>query len=147
MNSDDIIDLLNNLVQLDIDAIQAYDQAIQHIKETEIKQKLIEFQHDHQRHVFELSKEIKELGGIPPKDTDIKGFFLESFTALRGLLGGTSAALKAMRSNEELTNKTYKEALDQSLPLNIKSLIEKNYLDERKHLAYIDHKLSMEEEG
>ena len=62
-------------------------------------------------------------------------------TALRSAFGNESA-LKAMRSNEEVTNKTYDDALaEKAMPVHIRELVSKNRDDERKHLAYIEQRL------
>ncbi|RJP19822.1 MAG: ferritin-like domain-containing protein [Candidatus Abyssobacteria bacterium SURF_5] len=129
---------LSSLVQLDIDAEYAYGQAIDEIKEWPIKNRLIEFRDDHKRHVAELSVAIRELGETPPEyKRDTKGFLLEGFTAIRSKTG-TEGALKAMRSNEKTTNKSYNKARSWDVTPSIKALIEKNYEDERRHLEYIE---------
>ena len=43
-----------------------------------------------------------------------------------------------MRSNELLTNKTYDKARSWDLPADVRELIERNYADEQRHLAYIE---------
>jgi rubrerythrin len=93
---------------------------------------------DHIRHAEDLSTKITELGEKPPKLTqDFKGYLIEGFTSLRSVTG-TKGALKAMESNEILTNRTYKRALElEGLPPDVKTLIEKNYGDEKRHLDYI----------
>lgn len=140
MTNTDVVNTLVKLAQLDIDAIHAYEQALKNIEDSVIYDALTEFQRDHKRHVRELSVEIQKLGEIPPEDKDFKGFLIEGFTAVRSLTG-TKGALKAMQGNEELTTKTYREALQNELPIGIRTLIEKNFADEQRHLNYIQHAL------
>src|SRR6185437_7161094 len=131
----DLIKNLSSLVQLDIDAIHAYRQAIKEIDVQEIRQKLTEFEQDHENHVQNLSQQISQLGGEPPVfKQDFKGFLIEGFTALRSKTG-TEGALKAMKGNEKLTNAVYDRALSWDLPLDVRSVVEKNRVDERRHLA------------
>jgi len=138
MNENDLIKKLNSLLQLDIDAIRAYDQALRQIDDRLINFKMACFREDHVKHVMNLSHEITLLGGEPIELTpDFKGFFIEGFTALRSLTG-TEGALKAMISNEHFTNKIYAEASQENLPPKIQQLIYKNYQDEQKHLTYIE---------
>jgi uncharacterized protein (TIGR02284 family) len=146
METDNLIKKLIGLAQLDIDAAGAYDKALEHISEAPIKAQLRKFKADHKRHVKDLSAYIKALGGKPPTNTpDIAGVFLKIFTALRSSTG-TEGALKAMRGNEELTNKIYTEALEErGIPREIRSLIVANKKDEALHLKYILSALKVKE--
>ncbi len=132
---------LINLAQLDIDAVEAYEQALKNIDVSNIHRKISEFRDDHIQHIEDLSEIITALGETPPKRTkDIKGFLIAGFTAIRSATG-TMGALKAMRGNEELTNRKYHEALEWELPTKIKHVVEKNYEDEKRHLRYIENKI------
>ena len=128
---------LSELCQLDIDAVRAYRQAILAVDVPLVRERLESFQEDHERHVMDLSQVIRDFGEEPPADApDLKGFFLAGFTAVRSMTG-TAGALKAMRGNEILTNKTYEEALAWDMPENIRELIERNFDDEVRHLSFI----------
>ena len=83
-----------------------------------------------------MSEELRKLGEQPDVRTDVKGFFIEKFTAITS--HGTRSALMAMRGNEELTTSRYKAALElQDLPGSTKGTIRKNYGDEQRHLEWI----------
>jgi rubrerythrin len=139
----DLAKNLISLVQLDIDAIHAYRQAIKEIDVPEISDNLIRFQQDHENHVKDLNEIIIRLGAESPVfKPDFKGFIIEGFTALRSQLGN-EGALKAMRGNEKLANSTYDKALGWEMPPDIRSVIEKNRDDERRHLAYIENALTL----
>jgi len=142
MNRDDILDHLEKLIQLDVDATHAYDQAIKNVKEQVIKDKLIQFQTDHRKHIDLLSAKVLELGGTPPELTsDFKGFLISGFTALRSLTG-TKGALEAMESNERLTTSRYEEASKLDFPVDISAIVRSNYADEQRHLAFIREAIS-----
>ncbi len=141
MKNLEIVKDLKDLAQLDIDACEAYKQALKHIQEEEIYEAIKGFRDDHVQHVEDLSTFIIRFGDHPPAFTqDFKGYLIEGFTALRSLTG-TEGALKAMRMNEVLTNTTYKKALSWDLPEEIKAVIEKNYDDEKRHIQYIESTL------
>jgi uncharacterized protein (TIGR02284 family) len=141
MGTKEAIKKLSLLMQLDVDAIGAYEQALEKIEHTLIKEAIVRFQEAHRTHVQQLKEAITRLGGQPPSEKpDLKGYLLEGFTALRSVTG-TEGALKAMKSNEQLTNKRYREALDWSIPAELQPLIEKNYQDEQAHLRYIEQSL------
>jgi uncharacterized protein (TIGR02284 family) len=127
---------VQDLIHLDMDAIKAYEQAIKACDHENVAAQLRSFQGDHQRHVNDLSEELRKLGEQPDVRTDIKGFFIEAFTAVTA--HGTKSALLAMRGNETLTTARYKAALDlQDLPDSTKEVIRKNYADEQRHLEWI----------
>jgi uncharacterized protein (TIGR02284 family) len=133
----DVLQTLINLCQLDIDAYRAYEQALENITHANIATTIRGFQADHDRHVRELSDAIRRLGGTPPeRKPDLKGFLLEGFTAIRSATG-TAGALKAMESNEMLTNNRYEAALSINMPDDIRLLVQKNREDERRHLDWI----------
>lgn len=132
---------LISLTQLDIDAVYGYDKALKEVEDQTIHSQLTTFRNDHKRHVDELSHAIKSFGENPPEfSLDFKGYITTGFTAVRSL-SGTVGALKALESNEKLSNKMYSDALSWDMPANVKALIEKNYADERRHLKYIQDRL------
>ena len=135
--------IMNDLIQLDIDASYAYTEALKAIQEKDIHEKMQGFKHDHERHITDLTALLKKLGGEPIKHTqDIKGYVIEGMTALRSITG-TEGALKAMIMNEALTNKKYHDALEYTgFTEEVRALIRANYEDEKKHKAYIESKVS-----
>jgi uncharacterized protein (TIGR02284 family) len=127
---------VQDLIHLDMDAIKAYEQAIKACEHENVASQLRSFQSDHQRHVRDLSEELRKLGEQPKATTDVKGFFIEKFTAITSI--GTHSALMSMMGNEKLTTSRYKAALDlQDLPESTKQIIRKNYADEQRHLEWI----------
>ncbi len=141
MEYEEITQKLNSLIQLDIDAIHAYEQAMKNVGEAYIRDQLAEFRNDHHNHFRELSAVVQGMGGTSPEySPDFKGFIIQGFTALRSMTG-TEGALKAMETNEKLTNKTYEEASGWDLPLDAISLVRSNFDDEKLHLRYIQTSL------
>jgi uncharacterized protein (TIGR02284 family) len=140
-NQKDLIKHLNSLIQLDIDATHAYQHAIDHIDLAEVRNRMVSFRADHERHITDLSAAVRELGGVPTENkVDIKGFFIEGFTAIRSQTG-TAGAMKAMQSNEKLTTRMYEKARSLSMPKAVSDLIKRNYEDEQRHLRYVEQVL------
>jgi uncharacterized protein (TIGR02284 family) len=137
MEPDKQLSKLRDLAQLDIDATSLYEEAINRITVPLIREKLTEFRVDHLRHVQDLSEEIIKLGGRPVENApDVKGTLLRGFTALTSMMGN-QAAVMAMIGNEELTNRSYESALKLDWSPSQRALIEKNYADEKRHLAWL----------
>jgi uncharacterized protein (TIGR02284 family) len=132
------IELLNDLIQLDYDAVQAYKQAIEKIDDVSARVDLEAFQADHERHIADLSRTVRMMGGEPEEaGRDLKGVLLEGLTALRSVTG-TLGALRAMRMNEKLTNRSYERALEVRLPIAARDVVLRNREDERRHLSAIE---------
>ena len=132
---------IRSLIQLDIDAVHAYQQAIDKTEHRGVRDQLNLFRKDHERHVRELSAKLVGMGEKAPDSPDLKGYLIEGFTSLRSSTG-TKGALKAMQTNEKLTNRKYEEAAKEDFPPEIRSLIESNRQDEAKHLRYVEQVLA-----
>ena len=140
LSTKEIIEECNDLIRFDHDAIGAYDEAIDHIHEPYIKEQLTLFRGDHERHVLDLSAVVRRLGGTPPEHPGLRGVIRKTMTKVAGL-GGTEMILKAMRSNEEVLNKQYKERIQKAFPADILEIIRLNYSDEQRHLAWVEQAL------
>jgi hypothetical protein len=135
-----IVDQLNALIQLDTDAVLAYQQAIDACEVPEIHRKLKEFQDDHQRHIGDLTEFVRLAGEEPKIKRDLKGFFIEGFTAIASR--GDRSALMAMLGNEGLTNLRYEAALQMELPDEVRAVVLRNRQDEGRHLAWIEEAIA-----
>lgn len=139
---------LQALAQLDYDAKLAYDEAIEKIdaEHADVRNSLSLFRNDHQRHFNDLSRVISSIGGeVPSMSPDIKGRMIKGMTSLRSSTG-TAGALKAMQTNENLTNTNYADATSDPdfglYPNDLQQLLLNNYADEKRHLSYIESTLS-----
>ncbi len=136
-----IIDKLNDLIAIDYDAVSAYEAAIRRIQAPIIRDRLREFQGDHERHISDLARFVRDFGGTPRERPDAKGFFLKAFTAVTSMMGDR-AALSAMKTNEELTNRTYDRALEELWPASVQDVLVRNRDDERRHLSFIEQSIA-----
>lgn len=138
MSDKDVIHTLNELIQLDFDATKIYDQAIERADDPIVREDLELFRADHERHIMELTRAVEELGGEALEvSRDIKGVLLEGMTKLRAATG-TLGALRAMRMNEKLTNRSYDKAAQKELPAGALGIVTRGLEDERRHLAAIE---------
>lgn len=136
--SEALIKRLNDLLMLDHDAVEAYQQAIDRLKSDVCRRNLQEFQSDHRRHIVDLRDCIVRYDGKPHDRTDVKGFFIKGMTAIQSMVGD-QMAMKAMQVNEKLTNRIYEDAVkDQTLPDDVRQLITRNRADEVRHLDWIN---------
>ncbi len=139
--SEKLIGRLNDLLMLDHDAVDAYEQAIKRMSSDYCRSKLRDFQADHRRHIAELKDCIVRYEGKPRDHRDIKGFFIKGMTAIQAM-AGDEMALKAMQTNEKLTNSKYEEAvMDSSLPEDVREVVVRGRADEARHLEWINEAL------
>jgi hypothetical protein len=130
--------VLTNLMHVDSDAARAYTQAIEAIGASNIRRRLEAFRAEHEQHIALIAAEIRALGmEPPPRYADRRGFLLTGYTTIFASMGPESA-LRALRANETLTNHRYGEALAMDLPDSIRQMIERNRLDERRHIRFLD---------
>ena len=129
-------DLLEDLVQLDYDAADAY-QAIDRLENSTYRTRLAEFKRDHLRHITELGDILSGMGRTPPKERDMKALLTKGKVVIAGLMGDESI-LQAMRTNEADTNTTYERAVNfKGLQANTRDVLERGLEDERRHCGWI----------
>lgn len=137
MEREELVTKLRELAQLEVDAISLYEEAINRVAVPLISERIAELRVDHLRQVQDLNDEIVGLGGQPvPPLPDLRGTLLRGFTAVTSTMG-TRAAVMAIIANEELTHRTYQSALNMDWPPVQRALIERNDLDQKRHLAWL----------
>lgn len=138
----DVAHLLNSLIELDLDAIEAYEVAIDRIDDEGDKAQLDELKGDHERHVRELQPIVAELGEKPADKPDLKRVLTKGRVVLAAIVGDRPILL-AMKTNEDHTNLAYDRAVSRDdLPEHVRELLLKNRSDERRHLAYVEKRLA-----
>lgn len=135
-DSKEIISDLNDIIELDYDAIAAYRTAIERLEGDAYKVKLTEFLGDHERHIVELGKAVLNEGGEPSTEGDAKKVLTKGKVVMADL-AGDEAILKAMRSNEEQTNSKYEDAVEIGYPEHIQEILQRGLADERRHKAWL----------
>jgi uncharacterized protein (TIGR02284 family) len=138
----DLAKLLNALIELDLDAIEAYRVAVEKLENATDKAQLGSFMADHERHVIELRPLVESLGEKAADRADVKAVLTKGKVAIGGLFGDR-AVLLAMKTNEDDTNTAYERAVNRDdLPAHIRDVLVRNLGDERRHRAYIEGRLS-----
>lgn len=131
------IDAIKSLLELDYDAVKAYEAAINRIENTSYKAKLSEFKKDHERHIKELSDLIEKHKETPPTGPSAKQLLTKGKVVFANLLGD-QAILKAMLDNEEDTTEAYQTMVDRSDQWeDSKEILQHGSQDEKKHKAWL----------
>ena len=89
-----ILDKLNDLIALDMDAVSSYEAAIARIVALPLKERLLRFQRDHERHVSELTELVRTYEGTPRTHRDMKGYAMQALTAVTSMIGDEAEAIR-----------------------------------------------------
>jgi rubrerythrin len=132
---------VKKLVELNLDAIEAYKAAIERLDNQEYKNKLSEFKTDHERHVRDLSSLLNIHGESAPTEPSAKHWLTEGKVALANLVGD-NAILMAMRSNEIDTNTAHERVRDHTHKWkDAEELLNRAVEDEHKHKEWLNQAL------
>lgn len=131
-------DALRELVELDYDAIEAYEAAINRLENESYKDKLDEFKKDHERHVKELNDILLAHGEKKVEGPDAKQWLAKGKVVLANMMGDESI-LQAMRTNEEDTNTAYEKLNNhESKWSDASDALRRGLEDEKRHKRWIE---------
>lgn len=133
-------DALKDLIELDYDAIEAYECAINRIINQELKEKLNIFKADHEWHIQELTSILKKRNISPPLGPSIGKQWLTKGKVVLANLIGDNTILRAMISNEIDTNTAYERiSLREDIWPEAKDIIRKGLEDEKRHKKWLEN--------
>jgi rubrerythrin len=133
----DVVGILNDLLQLDHDALSAYSVAIATLKNAEYRERLRVFRADHERHVRELSELIKNRGATPINVMHLPtGVFKLALQGAAGL-GGDMSVLVSFKANERQVRDKYRRYAFLAFPEDVSPVLNAAAADEEKHYAWV----------
>lgn len=137
-------DALKAIVELDYDAIKAYQAAIDRLQDPIYKQKLEEFKGDHQRHVDTFSHYLTQHSITPPSGPDLKGILTEGKVKIASL-STDRTILKAMLNNEQDTVEAYENINSHpDKPTELSESLSRALNDEHRHQRWLDQEIESE---
>lgn len=138
----DFSDVLKNLLQLEHDAIEAYESAVERLDDTSIRSQISGFLADHQRHVERLRPLVTATGETPPSGPGAKSLMTKGKVFLADIMGDKQI-LQAMKTNEDDTNTAYERAVEhKGKTPEAAPVIEEAFTDERRHRAWIEETIA-----
>lgn len=133
-------DAIKDLIELDYDAVEAYDAAINRLKNQEYKEKLNIFKADHEWHIQEFTTVLKKRNIQPPSGPSIGKQWLAKGKVVLADLIGDNVILRAMISNEIDTNAAYERmSLREDMWPETKDLIKRGLEDEKRHKKWLEN--------
>jgi rubrerythrin len=127
---------LNDLLQLDADAIRSYQVAIDAFSDEALKRRVRQFRREHQRHVRELTALVQERGGTPLKTPHLSTGFVKLAVQALGAAGGDRAVLLMFRANEWESARKYADVARRRYPRPVREVLRRAAEDERKHYRW-----------
>jgi hypothetical protein len=128
----ELVALLNDLLQLDYDAVSAYRLAIRELDSPSLTTQLEAHLRDHERHIEELGAHIEQLDGVKMPVPHLTGAFKLAVQAAAAP-GGDRAVLLAFKANEMQARDKYARAAGMNLPADITGTVSRAAADERRH--------------
>jgi uncharacterized protein (TIGR02284 family) len=133
----DLVRMLNNLIELDFNAVEAYEAAIKHLKTTSDKEQLRKFMEDHRRHTEELSRVLEQNGNVPARKGSLGQIPMKG-KILLARAGGDIDILYAMKKNEDKINVDYEEICSYTgFPEEVRQVLVSAFDDEKRHRSWL----------
>jgi hypothetical protein len=140
VSTQEVVDALNDLLQLEYDALGAYELAVENLtggEHGEEGEQLELFRRHHERHVRELNIHIQALGGTPANEPHATGPLNQALQGL-GALGGARGTLMAYRANELHIRDRYTDCVARAVhwPAGPRNLVERHAVEEERHVRW-----------
>lgn len=131
-NEDNLDDLVKDLLNLEHDALAAYEEVIKRLDNKAYAGKVESFRQDHLNHVDALTQIARDLGEEKP-DGSMKSLLTSGKVILADIMGD-EAILKAMKTNEDDTVTAYERAVkNECCTPALREICERALADERTH--------------
>ena len=132
---------LNDLLQLDHDAVEAYTIAINLVRSDAHRDRLVAFRADHKRHIEELAALIRDRRGVAVELPHLPTGPFKLAVQAAGAFGGDAAVLLAFKANERQVRDKYARYLDRSYPTDVAAILRRAADDEEQHYRWVSDTL------
>ena len=141
LSDEDLIVALNDLIQLDRDAIEGYTIAINTMRNHGHREALAAFRHDHARHVEALGALIRARGAVPPRVSHLGGPLGTAIQALGSAGTSDVSVLLACRTIERQARDRYRGSANDELPDDVRPVLQRHASDEEIHYRWFESSL------
>lgn len=127
---------LNDLLQLEYDALASYRLAIAMLRAPEHVAPMKDFLADHERHVSDLADMLHHHGSLALRLPHMPTGVFKLAVQATGILGDDRAVLLAFRANEQQSRDKYARAAGAHQPPEVAALMRRHADDEAKHFDW-----------
>ncbi len=139
MANDDVIDTLNDLIENCKDGEYGFQTSAEYLQDPAIKQSFMTRAQQCREAASELQTLVVQLGGNAEKSGTVAGAMHRGWVAVKGTLSGYSdkAILEEAERGEDTALARYREALEKSLPPNVRSVVERQFEGAKRNHAQV----------
>ena len=129
MDNDDIISTLNDLIETCKDGEEGFRQCAENAKETQLKSFFSNRAQSCATAASELQQLVRANGGDPETSSGLGGALHRRWVDIKSAITGhdDKAILKECERGEDVAVASYRRALEKNLPVEIRSVVEKQY--------------------
>lgn len=129
MDNDKVISILNDLIETCRDGREGFNEASENATSPELKNFFRQASRERARFVGELQQEVRTLGGDPEKSGSTAGALHRVWIDIKGTFTGKDdgSILNEAERGEDSAVKAYQDALQQRLPANCESIVQKQF--------------------
>lgn len=130
-DNDNVISTLNGLIETCRDGQNGFQTAAEGVTRSELKTLFHGYSQQRARFVGELQDEVRRLGGDPENMGSVAATLHRGWINIKSAVGGTDdgAVISECERGEDAAVAAYRDALDQDLPANIRSIVERQFAD------------------
>lgn len=137
--NDDVISTLNNLIEACKDREEGYRTAADGIEDPKFKTLFNNYAQQSAQFASELQREVRRLGGDAEKSGSFSGAMFRGWMNIKSAVtgGDESAIISECERGEDAAVKSYKDVLDDDLPVDIRAIVERQYKPIKEGHDYI----------
>jgi ketosteroid isomerase-like protein len=139
-NESRLIAELNDLLQLDHDAVEAYTIAIDLVRSARFRDSLVEYRADHKRHIEEIAALVRARGALPTELPHATAPLKLAVQAL-GAAPGDVTLLLAFKAVEGQARDKYRRKAAQQWPEEVATVVKAAAADEERHYQWVESSL------
>ena len=139
-NESRLIAELNDLLQLDHDAVEAYTIAIDLVRSARFRESLVEYRADHKRHIEEIAALVRARGGLPTELPHATAPLKLAVQAL-GAAPGDVTLLLAFKAVEGQARDKYRRFAAKPWPDEVRDVVRAAAQDEERHYQWVEQSL------
>ena len=136
---DQVINTLNELIELNRDGQNGFQEAAGKIEAPTIKAFCLEQSLSRAKFVGELQSEVRSMGVEPDTTGSVAGALHRGWMDLKSALGGgDQAILDATETGEDHAITKYKNALEETLPAPMREMVERQFQSVKQSHAKVN---------
>ena len=136
MDTKDTIAVLNDLIETSKDGEKGFLECAEDLRDPQLKSTMNQRARECATAAAELQQLVRSLGGNPEDSTSMAADMHRRWVDLKAMITGKDdeAILNECERGEDVAVKSYRKALEQELPPQIRSVVERQYLGvQRNH--------------